>query len=369
MLIIASEYFIKPVNNTRVLTCWVDYWCTGCISGLLIYRENNLHRDNLSSNSAYIKYVITKNNGLTRLLYVSNYLRIYSIVFTFPRELWILVHTIVIGYLALDLIIKLKYMYRKVFGEVDTVSTGLLIALVLNASIVGATYIDQTITIYTIPGVRVESFFNINNSTLTLVTHTHGIYTLQNAYCFTTGNYTNRVLEPNNIRKSVNNIKFNIRNSAVNKTFLEAIVENSTVKVIIPKELYVKIYNELRVEPLLAYRWRNLTIDTHIPVYCRLYFDKGVLDYKTIIEIEWRELDIKLLEHRVVVNNLNPVSINFKIAIVDAYRRIVVHIVEYTVESLSTIEIEVPVMKTDWEVYVNYVFAGVHRSVVLNASW
>lgn len=338
-MLITPEYVHKPLNNSYVLICWKDRWNSGCLTGFIIYQENNVR------NNQYVKRFIEVRNGERVNLYlIGNNQRVFNVVYIVPREIWITIHVLITGYLIYKLSFMLKIRIKRAFGEVGVILNTMLLILILNGTIIGSAYVDQSIDIKYIPGVHIEKTFYIENSTLIIRVNTTGVYKLLNATCY--------ILDVMEITGNI--------------TYLKTIIENNTVKTIIPFEIYETIYSKLSIKYWFTITLRNTSLISYIKTTCRLFFDKGELELNIPIRVVWRELDISLTDNILVIKNSNPVNFTVRLSIIDKHRSQLIYTREILIEKFSINKIEIE-LRRDCRILIQYVFANISRSVVLDA--
>jgi len=330
-----ADYILKPSNGTYVLVCLREAWSTPCSIG--IYIANNNSRG----------VILTANGNNGRLLLNNfNNMRVYSIRAIIPSVKWISLLTLYFTLIIAGLVKSVKAGYKLTLRDSSVLSIATLLILSINSILVGAVYIDQATSRYSIPGVNIKWNFNLENSTLILTLDLSKTYTLEGVTCIHT--------------LQVDNASYN---------YLEAKITNNTVLVVIPDYIYEYLYNKTILEPIPLIP-ANLSVYSAIPVFCEFKLDKGVFQVTLIIEFYWRDLVITVENALVRIYNPNPVSLDIKIYTVNVERGQIVNSTSISLKSLSDTVLDLSTYGAGkYRVLVQYTLLGLGRSKVVYAEF
>jgi len=332
-----AEYVSRPANGSRVLACFPEAWATACFTGYYVSNGNGRWVD-----------VIGYSNGFLRVGLNGNGVRVYSVALTAPYTVWVPVLALYLTYLAYELVGSIRLGYRLPLRDPRVAGLALLLALSLNAILVGALYVDQATPRYSAPGIGVRWSFDLESSTLTAELDLGGIYTLVSASCS---------LRPepasNNGGSSSGNYVFDTR-----------IVGGSTVVVVVPRYVYEHLYSTVVLKPVPPVP-ANLSYYTALPVSCTFRLDKGVLQATFLAEFYWRDLAVSVDGALVRVGNPNPVRVGARAFVMDLNRGSIVGSLDLELEPLGAVELDLSGYGPGrYRVVVQYTLLGLGRSRV-----
>lgn len=368
LMIIVPGYATSMNRGDLVLACRGGWWNTACVIGILNGNGNNGGNGNNSNGLAWVS-VISNGNGLRGSLPVNGEIRLFRIVWRIPGEVWIPALTMYLYYLA----IETKKIFRKnrVLGENTSIVSLTAVITVINAFIVGSTFVDQVTVAYALPEVRVSETFYLHNSSLIIRLSTQGDYILLSAECNLTLNGANGVNNGANRTNGVNGngLRVNNRNgngfngNGQRTTRLHVtIIDQRTILVEIPFEVYYVLFNRTRVTDLPVMP-AMMSKEAQIPVRCRLGFDKFEMQFTLYAVFYWRDIDIRIRNLRwLQIENTNPVDINVTLTIFDIDKNKIVLREAIEIPRLTSLEFDL------WElnlsrarVILEYELLGLYR--------
>lgn len=346
LLLITPFDFSGSNRGDLVLACRSGWWNTACLLGVYDDGNNGVASISLLGNGDSRRGVIFLNGDLG----------LFKVVARIPGVIWIPLFALYCIYLVLE--VKKALGRYRVLGENYSLAALAIVLVAVNTFIVGATYVDQVSVVYALPGVSVRDEFFLDNSTLLVKLETGDRYILRGAECRILVNGVNGASL--NVGKN-NNGDDNGLNSR-GYILRTRPVDQGTILVEIPLEIYDRLFNETRLDelpimPAVVMR------EALIPIYCKFFFDKFEYVFYTRARFSWRDLDIYFEDHRLlIVDNRNPVSISINLTIFDLDREVVVHRDSYVIPKLGSIELnmlELSLRRA--RVIVEYEFLGLHR--------
>jgi len=335
-----ADYVLSPANGSRVLVCLPEAWATACFTGYYV-----------SSGNGRWAYLVGNGNGFLRVGLNGNGVRVYTVALTAPYVVWVPALALYLAYLAYELVGSVRLGYRLPLRDPRVMGLALLIVLSLNSILVGALYVDQATPRYSVPGVGVRWWFDLESSTLTVELDLGGVYTLVNASCS---------LRP----EMASSNRWNHGNNLGNYVLDTRIVGVSTVVVAVPWYVYEYLYSRVVLEPTPLVP-ANLSYYATLPVSCTFRLDKGVLQATFLAEFYWRDLEVSVEGALARVRNPNPVRVEARAFVVDLGRGSVAGRVDLELEPLGAAELDLGTYGPGrYRVVVQYVLLGLGRSRV-----
>jgi len=323
-LVIGVATYLRGFSVGDVVVWCRDFWRTACV----------VHRVVRVSG----EYVVTQgdaNPGPDTPVLSSAVS--YVVVAHVPAYVWLPLVVLAVG--------STGYFSYRESGKRLSVQPGLVaIALVatyivINAAILGFTYIDNSPPFYYTPRVELLSAHLDPVKMVYVVEINTTEYSFVEAVCKLLGEIPAAVV--------------GVANGSITRLSIH-----------IPAEFFSYLWNRTSARGVSFLPSPPVAVQESFSISCSVVFDKATLSGNYIAAFSWREPVVKSFNDTLIIENVNPVPLVLRIELFSKARGSTVFAREYRVERFSTLAIDfsnVAPAPGDYDARVYYTFLGVVR--------